>query len=276
MNDFLSDLVARSASDIGAVLPLTVSAFEPPPVRAGSPEPGRATPPDHAEPTQPARESRRPPARAPSFRERLDQVEQTFDVRVTMGRDASGTGAAAAVTASRSGPSAGPRPPQERSMPAPERRESPPPGPPRQDALRARPPAEASHPATDLSPSGQPPASGQEADAAIPGTPTALPPSGVSAEATSSPDSPLSRSSLLDRPAGRPAVALVPSVSRREPLELAERPTAQMERPASVHITIGRVEVRAVPPARPTPRERTTPPGLSLDDYLSQGRGGRR
>jgi hypothetical protein len=44
----------------------------------------------------------------------------------------------------------------------------------------------------------------------------------------------------------------------------------------TVEVTIGRVDVRAVLPPRPQPRDsRLRPPELSLDDYLRQrGRGG--
>jgi len=44
----------------------------------------------------------------------------------------------------------------------------------------------------------------------------------------------------------------------------------------SVHITIGRVEVRAVPPATPNRRASAPAPKLSLDEYLKRGKGGRQ
>ncbi|HEY2800172.1 MAG TPA: hypothetical protein VGI85_06235 [Chthoniobacterales bacterium] len=45
-----------------------------------------------------------------------------------------------------------------------------------------------------------------------------------------------------------------------------------------VHVTIGRIEVRATPAATPAPRKpsRTTPPKLTLDAYLKERREGRR
>jgi len=48
--------------------------------------------------------------------------------------------------------------------------------------------------------------------------------------------------------------------------------------PPAIHVTIGRVEVRAVTPAaeRARPHERKTPPLLSLDEYLRQRNEGRR
>jgi len=51
-------------------------------------------------------------------------------------------------------------------------------------------------------------------------------------------------------------------------------PRAEAERPV-VHVTIGRIEVRAVTPPAPAPEPRPapgwTPPVLSLDEYLKRG-----
>lgn len=48
--------------------------------------------------------------------------------------------------------------------------------------------------------------------------------------------------------------------------------------PPAVHVTIGRIEVRAVAPPVPTPARRTPrhPAPLALDEYLEQRRSGRR
>ena len=48
--------------------------------------------------------------------------------------------------------------------------------------------------------------------------------------------------------------------------------------PPIVHVTIGRIEVRATPAATPTPRKpsRTAPPKLTLDAYLKERQEGRR
>jgi len=50
------------------------------------------------------------------------------------------------------------------------------------------------------------------------------------------------------------------------------------EEPPAVHVTIGRIEVRAVAPPAPAParRPRPQPVPLSLDEYLEQRRSGRR
>jgi hypothetical protein len=59
-----------------------------------------------------------------------------------------------------------------------------------------------------------------------------------------------------------------PLPQRREPA--APRHAAAMAEPApTVHVTIGRVEVRAIPPAAPLPAPvRRTGPAVSLEDYL--------
>ena len=55
---------------------------------------------------------------------------------------------------------------------------------------------------------------------------------------------------------------------------LAVAPAASDPAVPSITVTIGRIEVRALPPApAPTQRQRSTPPVLSLDDYLRQRNG---
>jgi hypothetical protein len=54
------------------------------------------------------------------------------------------------------------------------------------------------------------------------------------------------------------------------------RGTPAPQQAPTVHVTIGRIEVRATPPPVPPPKQRTTPPVMSLDDYLRQRDGGRR
>jgi hypothetical protein len=77
-----------------------------------------------------------------------------------------------------------------------------------------------------------------------------------------------------------PLVPQRPANAVASPLATADRPAAAVNRAVAepaVHITIGRIDVRAVtataPPA-PRPSARNTP-ALSLDDYLKRG-GGRR
>jgi hypothetical protein len=49
----------------------------------------------------------------------------------------------------------------------------------------------------------------------------------------------------------------------------AVRPVENSPRPPDIHVTIGRIEVRAAPtPERATPRSKPSAPALSLDDYL--------
>ena len=55
-------------------------------------------------------------------------------------------------------------------------------------------------------------------------------------------------------------------------------PAGTQESAPTIKITIGRVDVRAITPAQPTPRRApaTRGPALSLDDYLKQRSGGQR
>jgi len=64
----------------------------------------------------------------------------------------------------------------------------------------------------------------------------------------------------------RPATAQ-PSAPREE--------RAQTQTPPTIEVTIGRIEVRAVTPPAPPPRQRREPPRMSLDDYLRARDGGR-
>jgi hypothetical protein len=83
-------------------------------------------------------------------------------------------------------------------------------------------------------------------------------------------------------PAMRPAVPTVPQVfpapsrSERAANSRALRGDAS---PRAIHITIGRIEVRAVhPPPEPLPQQRPAPvsPKISLEEYLKQRNGDRR
>ena len=59
-----------------------------------------------------------------------------------------------------------------------------------------------------------------------------------------------------------------PAFGESSNLRAAEVPTIQ--------VTIGRIEIRATPPAAPVPKPRPASPTLSLDDYLRQRNEGRR
>jgi hypothetical protein len=71
----------------------------------------------------------------------------------------------------------------------------------------------------------------------------------------------------------------VHAVSRQAPSPRLIAPARQQKNapvPPAINVTIGRVEVRAVPPVRESPRPKA-PPVLSLEDYLRQrSSGGRR
>jgi hypothetical protein len=58
----------------------------------------------------------------------------------------------------------------------------------------------------------------------------------------------------------------------------ADETSAPLQQQPTIHVTIGRVDVRAVMPAASQPRAESTPkaPALSLDDYLAQRKGGSR
>lgn len=68
--------------------------------------------------------------------------------------------------------------------------------------------------------------------------------------------------------------------SRREPPETAPVGHSSTQSAPTVHITIGRIEVRAarsgLPPKSAAPRQNDSPPALSLDAYLKQRDEGKR
>jgi hypothetical protein len=72
-------------------------------------------------------------------------------------------------------------------------------------------------------------------------------------------------------PAPRDFTGKAETPAVRVPSRRAEPP------PPAIHVTIGRVEVRAVPPAAPPPHPaQPTAPRVSLDEYLRGRTGGRR
>ncbi len=69
---------------------------------------------------------------------------------------------------------------------------------------------------------------------------------------------------------------LVPYAHRRFHSQNVVKLTSSSSTP-TIQVTIGRIEVRAIPPpVAPTQRPRTLRPTLSLDDYLKQRNGGQR
>jgi hypothetical protein len=66
----------------------------------------------------------------------------------------------------------------------------------------------------------------------------------------------------------QPQVQLAP---HSEPAIPASVPsTAEVEPAPAIHVSIGRIEVRATPPAVPAQKPRSAPPVMSLDDYLKR------
>jgi hypothetical protein len=80
----------------------------------------------------------------------------------------------------------------------------------------------------------------------------------------------------LSRPGGKaptPQVAFTPTVSTRLPYEIEQPAAAESQ---TIHVTIGRVEIRAAA-APPLPRKASPrPPAMSLEQYLKQRRGASR
>jgi hypothetical protein len=79
-------------------------------------------------------------------------------------------------------------------------------------------------------------------------------------------------------------IVVQPRVTRVDHLEAQRRNSDTLPVPAqapppapTIHVTIGRVEVRATAPAAPPPQRRPAPRRMSLDEYLTQrSSGGRR
>ncbi|OAN38269.1 hypothetical protein A6A03_05105 [Chloroflexus islandicus] len=99
------------------------------------------------------------------------------------------------------------------------------------------------------------------------------PASAVSFQPASVPDAPREPGVPAIRPFSAPA-----PVMPREPVAPPPREPAAPPHPPRITVTIGRVEVRAVPPPPPSSRPRPQPPAprLSLDEYLRRREGGTR
>jgi hypothetical protein len=70
---------------------------------------------------------------------------------------------------------------------------------------------------------------------------------------------------------GTTHVAVVPAPSR-QPLSI---PAAQQSPSTpTIHVTIGRIEIRATPPSAPPQRPRAAAPVMGLDEYLRQRNAG--
>ena len=100
-------------------------------------------------------------------------------------------------------------------------------------------------------------------------------------------EAPIARSTTGDAkakaeapPAVGPVTPVVtPAPSRSERAANARAPRHDASSPRAIHITIGRIEVRAVhPPPEPPPQQRPAPvsPKISLGEYLKQRNGDRR
>lgn len=68
---------------------------------------------------------------------------------------------------------------------------------------------------------------------------------------------------------------LVPALAPPERPSSPPEPESQAQ-PPTVNVTIGRIEVKAIPPASPPKRRASTPPVMSLEEYLQRPRGGER
>ena len=75
-------------------------------------------------------------------------------------------------------------------------------------------------------------------------------------------------------PAIRPAVVTFSPASLVSPSEAIASPQPASSLP-TIHVTIGRIEVRATPPAATQPKPRSVSPVMNLDEYLRQRGGGK-
>jgi hypothetical protein len=79
---------------------------------------------------------------------------------------------------------------------------------------------------------------------------------------------------IIVQPSITPALSTFQTAPRSAPPSVASQPAATTE--PTIHVTIGRIEVRATSPA-PAARPKSAPaPTMSLDDYLRTRGGGRR
>jgi hypothetical protein len=165
-----------------------------------------------------------------------------------------------------------------------------------QRAFRATPPV----PAVEqvVQPVTESPLEGRRAISASDVDPPMSPaPRSMTGEANAKSEAPITRSTTGDAkakseappavasttPAVRPVVPTVPQVfrapSRSERAANSRTPRGDASSPRAIHITIGRIEVRAVhPPPEPLPQQRPAPvsPKISLEEYLKQRNGDRR
>jgi hypothetical protein len=129
------------------------------------------------------------------------------------------------------------------------------------------------------SPAAAPPAAPESARVApaAPGAPGRAPRSGPGSR--SGPEAPAGEPApaALARPAARARLAPLPPPEPAAAGGRARGLGADGAAEPVVHVTIGRLEVRAAEPARPAPPRRSlAAPSVSLDDYLRRRREGRR
>ncbi len=86
---------------------------------------------------------------------------------------------------------------------------------------------------------------------------------------------PLSRNTRSEESAASSQAVLLPRLPRFEPITQPMEPQKERSPAPTVHVTIGRVEIRAV--SAPAAQKRSSPmkPALSLSDYLTRRNGGR-
>jgi len=72
----------------------------------------------------------------------------------------------------------------------------------------------------------------------------------------------------------QPRVSVAPPASSR--IAASQPEAAHHEATPTIHVTIGRIEVRAAPPAASVKRSRPASAGMSLEEYLRSRDGGRR
>ena len=130
-------------------------------------------------------------------------------------------------------------------------------------------------PITRSLPNGPRPISASGGDALVP---PIAPSTTESAEAKAEAPPALGSLTPVITPAFSPVPAVSPAPSRSERAATSRPPRNDASSSREIHITIGRIEVRAVhPPPEPLPQQRPAPasPKISLEEYLKQRNGAR-
>lgn len=113
------------------------------------------------------------------------------------------------------------------------------------------------------------------ADSSPAGSHPAPGPTRPTADQRATPENPpTDRDTLLIQPTLRPVQQETAALARAAVAR--PEPASASPAPPTIHVTIGRIEVRATAASAPLPRKPAPLPGMSLDEYLKMRNGGRR